>query len=247
MTTLSEIPPFLPRPSTPSLSTYAGAALLWAIAAGALPAGVLAQTEPAPSESQGARGGRPPGEPPNLLVDGFLHVAAGGEAEVESDGGSFEGDVDATVGLGGRAHYMLLDYLGLGGMLRFAFVRPDLGDGRQTNIDLDASVLGQVAFDVGSLVLDVYGTFPIGLTISILNDDLNPVSDDRNTGVGVNLGLAVGTRAWFIPNTLAGFVELGFLWRRANHSEDVLGQEVDVSITLTQFLLQFGVTFGTPA
>jgi hypothetical protein len=181
-----------------------------------------ARVEPAPRRALS--------EPGPLRVYGGFSVAVGGDWQGESEGRfgfdrEYAYDLDPTLGLQGGVEYVVMDYFSIGGEMRFLFPKVDGESDRHFLWDISVKPKGRYAFD--NMPLEVYGAFPLGLTV--------PGIDGPAEGtVGFNLGLVGGATWWFNEN-MGVNAELGWVFHKFGVEYDDDDSEIDVK--MNQFLL----------
>ncbi|MEM9069045.1 MAG: hypothetical protein AAGE52_11095 [Myxococcota bacterium] len=140
---------------------------------------------------------------PNRLV-GYLALGLGGEVEADLDGGgSFEVDLDASVGLGFRYELMLGKLLSIAPMIEWLTYEVDApGADREHILDFDVFIKFRGTIRAGRQEIELYGGIPVGFSFA------TDVAGTDN-GVGFNLGIMGGAALFFGKFGL--FTEIG--WR----------------------------------
>jgi hypothetical protein len=180
--------------------------------------------------------------PGKLRILGGLHFGGGGNLRVDPNGGgvTVENSLKAIVGLQAGVDYVLMRYFALGGELRFGWWNTKNFDsydvGRSTFIDLDVKPRGRYAFD--NIPLEVYGTMPMGLTLALLNNDIN-----ADGGAGFNLGFGGGANYFFTERFGINSEMLGvFHWFKATYNGGF--GDYDAKMRTGQFYLFVNAIFA---
>ncbi|MFW5926142.1 MAG: hypothetical protein ACOCV4_08235 [Myxococcota bacterium] len=176
-----------------------------------------------------------------LRLGGFVSMGFGGEATLEEDDGNeSEDDLDATGGFGFLVDFVPYEYVGVGGLLRFAFWEADGGTDRNTVMDFSLMPRGRYPFERG----EVYLAVPVGMTIQLIPDQTVLGADvDIDAGVGWNVGLLAGGQ-FLVTDNIGVFGHMGGMFRGAKHgvSAPLVGSS-DVKVKTRQFVLELGVSF----
>ena len=148
----------------------------------------------------------------NRLV-GYLALGAGGEVTVDPDfAGSFDFDLDASVGLGLRYEILLGKLVSIAPMFEWLTYEPDdTFTDREHIIELGAFLKFRGIVSAGSVDLELYGGLPFCFAIATVDDS----AADEDALLGFNLGVLGGIAAFF--GKFGVFFEVGWrghqLWR----------------------------------
>jgi hypothetical protein len=181
-----------------------------------------------------------------------LRLGLGGQlffgGEAEFDPSNLEADMLTTLGFFASVEAPLHRYFTLGGALGLSFWNvDDLDDadaGRSMLFDLVARPKARYpfVFDNGGL-LELYAVLPIGVNLSILNDDVSP--NDESAGVGFTVGFSAGVTYW-LSTSLGLTGEFGFLSHSLSNEVEAEGggESADVDISFAQWGFNLGVQFA---
>lgn len=192
-------------------------------------------------------------------LDIKLQLGFGGALDATVDTGLAEvtgsADLDVSVGLAAQYLVPVHRYFAIGGLAGFLTWQSEAGSSRNVAFDLAALPEGKFAV---LRDLELYVAMPIGLSIDVLNE-----VERGNTvlfpGGSVAANISGGAAPGFVIGGLFGvryqiarkfglLGELGFMYRTFGHtiSGDVNGRSqdlFDVSVSFTQFVMNFGVYF----
>ena len=159
--------------------------------------------------------------------------------------GSTHDDLDPTVGFAVWGDAAVHTYINLGGEFRALWMITDDMD----DADYDRSFLAEINAHVrvGAEVVEgltLYGRAPLGLTILVPTEDLNPDNAELTVAPGLNFGLLAGA-AYDFTERLGVRLELGyvhhFAWGEIQSMVD--STSIDISYAAPQFALHVGFTF----
>jgi hypothetical protein len=156
-------------------------------------------------------------------------------------GGDYEQDsttypLDTTFGFNMRGDVPVERYFVVGPLIQFGAWRPDLSPppNRDYYVDADLYLRGRLPFTTDTTNFQIWAGMPVGLTVDVLGQDLNGVS---NVGIGWNIGFLVGGAVHFSPN-FGLFSEVGWMQHKVTHSA-----EPNVYLRLAQWVLNVGFVF----
>lgn len=171
-----------------------------------------------------------------VLVDGSVRVANPTTERLQPSLGGHVG-FDVPVGT---------PYFHLGGMVGAVSWISDTGDdlqlGRNTWLDFDLTLRGQVEFVDG--LLDLYLMVPVGLTVNVFSERTAEVEDVRwGHGPGFNVGAALGLAVDVGGDGV--FVESGWTMRRFFHESrgELFGERVTFERDVTTHQWHVGAGF----
>jgi hypothetical protein len=169
-----------------------------------------------------------------------LHLGFGGTVEQ----GGAESDLTTTLGMNIRGDIPIVEYLLIGPLFQFGAWEPDAGPGHGYYLDIDLYLRGRYPVELESIALQFWAGVPIGLTISILGEDLARTGTMEELGgvaVGWNVGVLVGGAVHFTKK-FGMFAEVGWVQHKMSHDREF--QSGDVGIRLSQTNLNIGFIFA---
>ncbi|WP_236607219.1 hypothetical protein [Sandaracinus amylolyticus] len=184
----------------------------------------------------------------HLRIGAHLGLGFGGEfdfsASTELGTAETDGDLDPSVGFGFRIEQPFLDFFSVGGLFEAMSHEADADNAeREWAFHFDLLVRIRAMFEVirGELFLEPYAAMPIGFTLGVLPAPPLPGADD-STWPGWNIGALAGLTV-ITSSRVGGFIELG--WRHFDifNGDEVLGRDVDYTVTLNEFALNLGMMF----
>lgn len=189
----------------------------------------------------------PDGARNKLRIAPFFSTAFGGSVHVDVDnfGSLGNTDLDPAVGFGASVDGVMLPYFGLGGLLRFQWVKADQADKRSTDVDFALFPRARYPFAHG----EVYLGLPVGFSLQWVPDSSfggGLANVNVKTGYGWNVALIAGGQ-YLITDRLGVFGHLGGMFRGAK--QKVTGTAAGFSgsthfkTKTKQFLMELGVSF----
>lgn len=170
----------------------------------------------------------------------YLAVGGGGEADFSSDPSSpLDGSLnnEATVGVGARVEFPIMDYVSLGGQVELLSYEIDgAGFDREISGHFDLWAKGRYVFELSSdLDLEAYAGIPIGFSVVSIQN--SPGLEHQDNYLGWNMGLLMGGQLFF-SERFGAMLEMG--WRHINAHNQIAGGGADLKTKVNQFALNLG-------